>query len=151
ERGERRAAVDEAADDAVPHAGRARVLVDGRHERAAGGVRGAVDGVALVGAPAVALAVLDDVDLLVEALADVAAPERAGGAVKGDPPRVAQAPGVDLLLLGARRARERVRRRDAVGRALVDVEAEDLPEVARGVERVVLRVAARPAVALRRV
>ena len=89
------------------------------------------------------------VDLLVAALADVGDEQGAGGAVEGDPPRVAQAPGPDLV--PARdRAPERIGRRDAVaavrtGAGPVDVDAQDLGEQVLGLALGVAILIVRPA------
>ena len=78
----------------------------------------------------------EPVDLLEGVLADVGDPEVAGGAVEGEPPRVAHAVEPDLgralVAVG-----ERVARRDAVGgpssRAALRVDAQDLAEERRSV------------------
>ena len=85
---------------------------------------------ALAPVPAVVAALLDEVDLLVQVLADVAGPELAGLAVERHPPDVAQAIGLDLRPR-VLRADERVVLRDGVVLAVVlviDVDAQDLAE-----------------------
>jgi spermidine/putrescine transport system substrate-binding protein len=150
EMGEGLAAVDEAAGDTdaegvgvLGEAVEVLVFEDGVEEGlAVGGLHGAfgagfhgvrgVEGVpALALVPAVVAAAPDDVDLLVTSLADVGGDEWAGaGAVEGQAPGVADAPGVDFGT-GAGFSDERVVGGDGVGLAVgaaVDVEAEDLAE-----------------------
>src|SRR5205814_3129391 len=71
-----------------------------------------------------------EVDLLEEVLPDVGDVEVAGGAVEGVPPRVAQPLG-EVLGCGGQRG---------------DVEAQELPQVARVALRVAHRIPAAPAV-----
>src|SRR3954447_8202844 len=68
-------------------------------------------------------------DLFPSGLTDIADPKRTIRAIDRRPPRVAQAPVVDEPLVGVRRVRERVARRDAVvvsATPVVDVDAQDL-------------------------
>src|SRR5207248_3364168 len=91
--------------------------------------------------PAVVEAGLDDVDLLVEVLADVAEPQLAGLAIEAEAPRVAQAVGVDLRPRAGGRD-EGVARGRPPGRGIETEQlAEDDAEVLRVAHRVALRAA----------
>src|SRR5262249_44867107 len=143
-----RAAIDVAAGDRVA----LPVVVLGDRLDRAGHVAVRARPVAVLpfaDVPAVVAAELDLVDLFPLVLADVAGPELAGQAVEAEAPGVAKTVSVDLRLAAARA--ERVVARDAVGRAVVDVDAEDLAEERRQLLAVALRVAARAAVAVGRV
>src|SRR5207248_2553851 len=84
----------------------------------------------LADAPTIVAAALDDVDFLVEVLPHVSGPQRAGLAVEGHPPDVAQPVGPDFRA-GAFAAYERVVLGDRIGFAVafvVHVDAENLAE-----------------------
>ena len=101
--------------------------------------------------PAVVAALGDQVDLLVQVLADVGGPELAGLAVERHAPDVAQAIGPDLGT-GVRPADERIVLRNGVvlaAFAVVDVDAENLAEQRPEILAVVVRVVAGAAVAVR--
>ena len=145
-----RPAVDDAADDRATQV--VAVGGDGRRERR---VVAAVPGEAFEALDAVppevqaAGAGAGDVDLLPAPLADVADPQVAGLAIERHPPRVAQ-PEVPDLGQGVGLVHERVVGWDRVARVTgtsVDVDPEDLAEERVHPLAVVVRVAARAAVA----
>ena len=87
-----------------------------------------------------------EVDFLERVLADVADPEVAGRAVEAEAPRIAQTVRPDLAARAGALG-ERIRRRNGVRRAVIDVDAQDLAEELIEVLGVVVRIAAGAAVA----
>ncbi len=151
--GQRRPAINVAAGHGAALG--VRVVQHGVREPGGGAAGGrVVAGKALAETPPVVAAALDDVDFLARALADVARPQPARGAVEAEAPRVAQAPGENLRAIvcalsggAARIARKRVVGRDRVVARARDVDAEDGAHEVGGGLGIVERVAAGAAVA----
>src|SRR5690606_11279440 len=96
-------------------------------------------------APAVVAAFSDDVDFLPLLLADIADPQDAGLPIETPAPGISQAVGIDFRQTAA--ADIRVVGRNTVGRAVVDVDPQNLAKPVIGRLRPVSRIVARTAVA----
>src|SRR3954451_24266155 len=86
-----------------------------------------------------------EIDFLERVLADVSDPEVAGGAIETETPRIAQAVRPDFAAPAGTQI-ERIRGRNGVRRAVIDIDAQDLAEELIDVLGVVVRIAAGAAV-----